>query len=277
MGLMRHEAAAIDPATGYVYLTEDNGDTSGFYRFIPNDRSQSVGSLEEGGSLFMMKAGTGENTNLIQAEWGSEFDVEWVQIEDPNAGPAQLISYSGGAEVIGVGKSGPYLQGEKQGGARFARGEGCAYHEGVIYFVDTAGGSAGVGTVWAYEPQNEKLTAYFVSSSEMVADSIDNIIVNPSNGSVLLCEDGGGVQDSSGQHMFGARLLLASQDNTVSVIAENNIAFAKPIPARDHVQPGDYRTSEWAGATFSPDGKTLYVNIQTPGVTFAIEGPWLST
>jgi hypothetical protein len=31
---------------------------------------------------------------------------------------------------------------------------------------------------------------------------------------------------------------------------------------------------EFAGATFSPDGETLFVNIQTPGSTFAIWGPW---
>ena len=32
--------------------------------------------------------------------------------------------------------------------------------------------------------------------------------------------------------------------------------------------------SEFAGATFSPDGSTLFVNIQSPGITFAITGPW---
>ena len=32
---------------------------------------------------------------------------------------------------------------------------------------------------------------------------------------------------------------------------------------------------EFAGATFSPDGKVLFVNIQaSAGVTFAIWGPW---
>jgi secreted PhoX family phosphatase len=32
---------------------------------------------------------------------------------------------------------------------------------------------------------------------------------------------------------------------------------------------------EFAGATFSPDGETLYVNIQgLPAMTFAIFGPW---
>ena len=34
------------------------------------------------------------------------------------------------------------------------------------------------------------------------------------------------------------------------------------------------KQNEWAGAVFSPDGKWLFVNIQTPGVTFAITGPW---
>lgn len=31
---------------------------------------------------------------------------------------------------------------------------------------------------------------------------------------------------------------------------------------------------ELAGATFSPDGRTLFVNIQVPGQTFAFWGPW---
>jgi secreted PhoX family phosphatase len=31
---------------------------------------------------------------------------------------------------------------------------------------------------------------------------------------------------------------------------------------------------EFAGACFSPDGRTMFVNIQDPGITFAIWGPW---
>jgi len=37
-----------------------------------------------------------------------------------------------------------------------------------------------------------------------------------------------------------------------------------------------YSNSEMAGACFSPDGKILFVNIQYPGMTFAITGPWPS-
>ena len=32
--------------------------------------------------------------------------------------------------------------------------------------------------------------------------------------------------------------------------------------------------SEFTGPTFSPDGKVLFVNIQSPGITLAITGPW---
>ena len=37
-----------------------------------------------------------------------------------------------------------------------------------------------------------------------------------------------------------------------------------------------YNDSEFAGATFAPDGQTLFANIQGPGMTLAIWGPWES-
>jgi hypothetical protein len=46
------------------------------------------------------------------------------------------------------------------------------------------------------------------------------------------------------------------------------------VVGEGQIVPGDYRQSEWAGACYSPDGKWLFVNIQTPGITFAIKGPW---
>ncbi len=65
-------------------------------------------------------------------------------------------------------------------------------------------------------------------------------------------------------------------DGATFTFAVNNINFAQPgfgaPPAG--IAAIDYRTNEWAGACYSPDGKWLFVNIQTPGVTFAITGPW---
>ena len=37
---------------------------------------------------------------------------------------------------------------------------------------------------------------------------------------------------------------------------------------------GDYRFSEFSGVTYSPDGKWMFFNIQKPGITVAITGPW---
>ena len=37
---------------------------------------------------------------------------------------------------------------------------------------------------------------------------------------------------------------------------------------------GDFRAREFAGATYSPDGRWFFVNVQVPGITFAITGPW---
>ena len=39
---------------------------------------------------------------------------------------------------------------------------------------------------------------------------------------------------------------------------------------------GDFRDGEFAGATYSPDGRWLFFNAQTPGISFAVTGPWKS-
>ena len=276
MGLMRHEAVAVDPKTGYVYLTEDNSKYSGFYRFVPNDQSNTVGSLEKGGNLFMLKIGKLKPVNLTNARFGTELAVSWIPIAEPDADPDILSpTYEGGPSVQGNGMSGPYRQGLEQGGATFGRLEGCWHDKGIVYFVDTDGGPTENGSVWAYDPVNEKLSSCFTSKSERMADAIDNVTVNPVNGSIILCEDGGGIQSTSGQFIAGARLLLVGENNIARPVAENNINLSTPVSDRESIAVGDYRSSEWAGATFTPDGKTLYVNIQSPGVTFAIEGPWL--
>ena len=89
-----------------------------------------------------------------------------------------------------------------------------------------------------------------------------------------MCEDGSTVDEETGTLIIGSRLLVIGRDGTAQAIAENNLYLAEPIPGKPAIKPADYRRVEWAGATFSEDGKTLYVNIQIPGVTFAIEGPW---
>ena len=40
------------------------------------------------------------------------------------------------------------------------------------------------------------------------------------------------------------------------------------------VTPRDYRGTEFAGACFDAGGDVLFVNNQSPGITYAIWGPW---
>ena len=273
MGLFRHEAAAVDPATGIVYLTEDMSPHSGFFRFLPRNRQRRPGALEEGGRLEMLRVRGAPNADLRAPALGDEHEVDWVPVPEPDRDPEAFAPGEFGGDILGMGKSGPYQQGEDAGAARFARGEGAWQHGGAIYWVDTAGGAAGAGAVWVYDPAKSVLRALYVSPREAVADAPDNITVH-ANGLVLACEDGGGLHDAAGALVRGTRLLAVGRDGRVVEVGENNIVFDGPVPGRPGTDPGDYRGAEWAGATFSPDGATLFVNIQTPGITFAITGPW---
>ena len=61
---MSHEAAAVDARTGDLYLTEDNGPLSGFYRMRPSTRPHAPGDLEVGGTLEMLRVIGQDNADL---------------------------------------------------------------------------------------------------------------------------------------------------------------------------------------------------------------------
>jgi len=91
----------------------------------------------------------------------------------------------------------------------------------------------------------------------------DNICVSP-RGGLVLCEDGGGTE-----YVYG----LTTQGEIFGFAA--NSVDLRGGTAGKNVTPGDYRGSEWAGSVFEPtNGNWLFVNIQSPGITFAITGPW---
>jgi secreted PhoX family phosphatase len=61
------------------------------------------------------------------------------------------------------------------------------------------------------------------------------------------------------------------------IFAKNNVVLsAAQLNASNKLASlqGDHRANEFAGACFDPTGRYLFVNIQTPGITFAISGPW---
>ncbi len=254
MGRFSHEAAAVDPATGYVYETEDAGE-SGFYQFRPTNPylPGKPGDLTAGGELFMLKIRGADayDTRPGQDAGNYPFDVEWVKIDEPDPD-------------LGADADSTAAQGINKGAAIFARLEGCWYGDGVIYFVSTSGGVAGDGQVFAYDIAAEKLHLIYESPGAYSADNPDNICVTPW-GTLVLCEDGGGSQHLVGLTLEGEAFQFAR--NSVIIDGSRN-DYQKAIIANG----GDFTTREWAGANFY--GDYLFVNIQTPGITFVITGPW---
>lgn len=240
MGRFNHEAVAVDPATGIVYQTEDRPDGL-IYRFIPNSPER----LRDGGRLqaLMVRGRPGLDTRNwaeTTVEPGTWLDVEWVDMDDVEA-PDDDLRYRGFHE----------------GAARFARGEGMWYGNDAVYFACTNGGKAEAGQIWIYEPspvegtEGERddpgrLQLFIEPNDPNLVENCDNVTVAPW-GDLFLCEDGPGEQHLVGVTPEGA--LYRFGRNALSA-------------------------SELAGATFSPDGTTLFINIQHEGWTLAITGPW---
>ncbi|MGE0447449.1 MAG: alkaline phosphatase PhoX [Vicinamibacterales bacterium] len=245
MGRFSHEAVAVDPATGNVYETEDSGSSSGFYRFVPHQ----PGNLAAGGTLWMLKVADVFQANLGAGYAnGTTFDVEWVPIASPD--------YAGAPQSEFV-----FQQGRVQGAAQLSRLEGCWYAGGIVYVVSTSGGAAGQGQVWAYDPAEETISLLIESPSADVLNAPDNITVSP-RGGLVLCEDGSGAE-----FMHGLTV-----DGEIFPFARNNVR----LNGEKNGFVGDFTGSEWAGACFSPDGRWLFANLQSPGITVAIRGPWKS-
>jgi hypothetical protein len=269
-GRFAHEAVAFDPFAGRLYMTEDNfGYPSGFYRYTPRHNPLRTGHLANDGRLQMLAVVGRPQADL--AAWqpaGTSYDVTWVDIDDPSPSfpyvPGQTAPTPNDVALNHVGN-----QGRAQGAARFSRLEGAAYQRGVVYFCSTQGGGPaepgpsdtvggwgnGAGQVWAYDTRRGTLRLVYESPGPDVLDLPDNVTTSHS-GTLVLCED------SSGDNYLRG---LTAQ-GTLWNLALNRLVSSTGTP-----RFGD----EFAGATFSPNGRTLFVNIQASrGLTFAIWGPW---
>lgn len=247
MGRYSHEAVAVDPRTGIVYLTED-ATPSGFYRYLPN----TYGELADGGQLQMMVIPTPDGSSYSTYTDGTGVEyatTSWVTIPNPDYAP---------------GETRPAEQGAALGAAVFRRLEGAWYGNDRVYIVSTSGGPTGQGQVFEYDPQAERMRVLFASPDASVLNNPDNICVSP-RGGIVLCEDG-----SEGEYLHGL-----TTDGQIFPFALNQIVIpAGGVPGKS-VAPGNYSGSEWCGSTFEPkNGNWLFANAQSPGITFAITGPW---
>lgn len=240
MGRFVHEAVAVDPATGHVYETEDAID-AGFYRYVPRRR----GDLAAGGGLQMFALAGEPQADTKRAQPRDWRRVAWVDIED--------------VDPVDPAARSVFAQGLARGGARFTRLEGAWSGNDRIYFTSTDGGDARLGQVWEYDPAAQALRLLFESPAADVLKAPDNICVSP-RGGLVLCEDGGLPSSLQGLDRNG-RIFEFGRNDVVLAGQRNGLS-------------GDFRGSEFAGSTYSPDGRWLFVNVQSPGITFAITGPW---
>lgn len=236
LGRMNHEAAVVDPETFVTYLTEDRGDSC-FYRFVPETPGARLG-LESRGRLQALRiASTFRRDMNAKVERGDTFPVDWVDLPDPGAEDDSLRQ-----------------QGAGLGAALFRRGEGLFIHEGAVLFSATTGGPKAGGQIWRYQPsgpQGGTLELLAQADDRRRLDMPDNLCVAPW-GDVVMAEDG----DSPLLPDELLRILTPSGE--VRNLARNMLGSG----------------GEFAGVCFSPDGRALFANLQSDGLTVVITGPF---
>jgi secreted PhoX family phosphatase len=242
LGRFNHEAAIVDPRTGIVYLTEDRGDSL-LYRVLPNTR----GELQRGGrlqALALVEPGLTDSRNWEGVTFapGTWQATRWVDLDNVESPDDDLRK-----------------RGHDQGGLLFARGEGLHMGDGEMYFCCSNGGAKKLGQVMRYVPSRfegqpderrepGRLQNFVESDDISRLNFCDNLTVAP-NGHLILCEDQ--YTTDVDNHLRGVTPAGELYD------------FAVLHPE-----------TELAGACFSPDGSTLFVNVFSPGKTLAITGPW---
>ncbi|CAL9620992.1 PhoX family protein [Streptomyces sp. NPDC091046] len=258
LGRYAHEAVVIDPKRGHAYLTEDASGPNGLlYRWTPPEhfrhgRGRLRTLADDAGVLQAFKcfdSGGKFVDDLSRAtRTGVVYGVDWIDVPDRDARTTSVRKQFAAGEVT-----------------RARKLEGMWWADGGAYIVssfarDESPGRPHDGQVWFYDPKRRTLTLKVLlgvnadPSADGAFDGPDNITVSPYGG-LVIAEDGDGVQ-----HLFGA-----TDSGRTYPIARNELNLGTE---------DDPEYSEFTGVTFSPDGRTLYANIQTPGIMLAITGPW---
>jgi secreted PhoX family phosphatase len=243
MGRFEHEAVAFD-GWGAAYLTEDADTPFGqVYRFRPGrGRGRGRGSLHAGGELSTLRIPELDGTDLSAVtEPGTVLHgLEWVPIDRPDPGEGDTLR-------------------ELYPGTPIQKAEGIWAGHGAIWFVSSYGGGpdaeeeedrsavAHGGQIWRYEPRRDRLELVVRFEQDHEFEGPDNITVSP-YGYAVMCTDG------EDDRQFLAGVTPGGETFPLAFNRQSN--------------------EEFAGACFAPDGRTLFVNVQEPGTTFAITGPW---
>ena len=166
-------------------------------------------------------------------------------IDDPD--PTFAAGTTNNQAIVAVGD-----QGRAKGAATFSRLEGIFYDSGKVYLVSTQGGdtarrraaarpgtATASGSCGSMTPGGTRSRCCSSRRAATCSSCPDNLCISPRKCS-LLCEDDAGRRTSCA----GSR-----RDGKLFDFARNAIAGRQQ--------------EEFAGSTFTPDCKTLFVNIQS--------------
>lgn len=251
LGRYAHEAVVADPKRGHLFLTEDASGPNGLlYRWTPpqgfyHGRGRLRTLADDAGVLQAFRcfdSGGRFVDDLSRAtRTGTVYGVDWVDVPDRDA------------QTVPVRKQ--FTDGQV---TRARKLEGMWWGDGGVYVVSSYAREESPvqhdGQVWFYDPRRRTLTLKVLLGTGGEFDGPDNITVSPYGG-LVIAEDGEGAQ-----HLFGA-----TDGGRTYPIARNELNLGTESAP-------EY--SEFTGVTFSPDGHTLFANIQEPGIMLAITGPW---
>ncbi|RLL66230.1 alkaline phosphatase PhoX [Streptomyces sp. Z26] len=259
LGRFDHEAVVVDTRRGHLYLTEDADEPNGlFYRWTPpsgfrHGRGRLRGLADDAGTLQAMKCfdsgGRFVEDLSFTTRTGVVYGVDWVDVADRDARETPIREQFADHEVT-----------------RARKLEGMWWGDGGAYFVSSyaraedSPGRPHDGQVWFYDPKRRTVTLKVLLAVNADPDrpdgldGPDNITVSPYGG-LVLATDGEGHQ-----HLFGA-----ADSGETYPLARNELNLGTE-------EEPEY--SEFTGVCFSDDGRTLFANIQTPGIMLAITGPW---
>ncbi len=239
LGRFRHEAVALDPRSGILYLTEDRNDGL-LYRFIPEIKADFTR-----GKLQALRVDETPSADLRNYEKSSKwpvvsrkFAVRWVDLSDTDSPLDDLRQ-----------------RGFHDGAARFARGEGIHFVDGSFFICCTDGGPSRRGQIFRLDPSQDaaspdQLELFLQPEKSDLLTNGDNLCPAPWGG-IVVCED-----------LIDPGFSPASHVRCVN------------LEGKIHTLARNRNDGEFAGGCFSPDGKWFFVNIMAQGLVLAITGPW---
>lgn len=157
LGTFKHEAVAVDPVRGHLFLTEDVPDGR-LYRFTPDDWPRAGRPRLAGGRLAVAV--------LDGAPSAMPVRVRWQPVSDRHA-RERPTRY------------------QVEGSTPFDGAEGIWYHDGHVYFA-----TKGDNRVWHLDPATNRIQiVYERGALEPAIANVDNVTVSR-RGEVLVAEDG---------------------------------------------------------------------------------------